>query len=167
LIEHPGMLNQYMGDGIMVIFGAPVVCPDHALRAVCSAVAMVRRVHDLKETWAKLGMPDLRIGVGIHTGKGIVGTLGSPSRQDYTAIGDTVNAAARIEAENKTFGTEILISSETREVLTAEERKQLGCADQPRQAEGKGKAEKLSLYPVTVVEARDRRQGPSRSSLLR
>ena len=67
----------------------------------------VEAVHRGKEQWAKLDKPDMRIGVGVHTGKVVVGAIGSRRRLDYTAIGDTVNAAARIESENKPQGTEI------------------------------------------------------------
>lgn len=111
---------------------------------------MVRRVHELKEQWAQLGNPGMRIGVGVHTGKAVIGSIGSPQRLDYTAIGDTVNAAARIESENKRFHTEVLISAETRAELSAEERTRLGCAAEPHEATVKGKKENLLLYPVAV-----------------
>src|SRR5205823_402345 len=87
--EH-GTINTYIGDGIMVLIGAPASDPEHALHAVRAAVAMVRRVHELKEQWARLGNPAMRIGVGVHTGKAVIGSIGSPQRLDYTAIGDTV-----------------------------------------------------------------------------
>jgi adenylate cyclase len=154
---HGGTLNTYMGDGIMVIFGAPAGCPDHALRAVQAAAAMVRRVHELRATWAQLdrlkvweAQGGMRIGVGIHTGKVVVGTVGSPGRLDYTAIGDTVNAAARIEAKNKDLGTEVLISSATYAALSADERTRLGCAAEPAAVPVKGKKEALSLHRVEV-----------------
>jgi adenylate cyclase len=146
-----GTINQYMGDGIMVLFGAPASRPDHAVRAVRAGAAMVRRVHELREQWARLGNPGMRIGVGIHTGKTVVGCVGSPQRLDYTAIGDTVNAAARIESENKTFGTEMLISARAREALPPAERERLRCADAPLEAHVKGKTEALRLYAVEVA----------------
>jgi class 3 adenylate cyclase len=114
---HGGTLNNYMGDGIMVIFGAPEARSDHALQAVRCAVAVVGQVHQLRDRWAALGYPGFRIGVGMHTGEVVIGMMGSPSRLTYTAIGDTVNAAARIEAENKQLGTEVLLSAQTREAL--------------------------------------------------
>jgi adenylate cyclase len=145
-----GVIDKYMGDGIMALFGAPATLPDHALRAVRAAVVMVRRVHELKETWTRLGNPTLRIGVGVHTGKVVVGAIGSHGRLDYTAIGDTVNAASRIESENKPQGTEILISAETRRLLVVGEVERLGFAAEPRRVHVKGKAEELLLYPMTV-----------------
>jgi class 3 adenylate cyclase/CHASE2 domain-containing sensor protein len=147
-----GTVNTFMGDGVMVLFGAPATCPDHALRAVRAAVAMVRAVHERRETWARMGNPRLRIGVGVHTGPVVVGAIGSERRLDYTAIGDTVNAAARIEAENKRCGTEILLSAATYAALPAAERARLGCPSEPEEAVVKGKKEALLLYPVAVPE---------------
>ena len=114
-----GVIDKYMGDGIMALFGAPATQPDHALRAVRAAAAMVARVHELRGDWAKLGNPRMRIGVGVHTGKVVVGAIGSKRRLDYTAVGDTVNAASRIESENKAQGTEVLISAATHGALPA------------------------------------------------
>jgi adenylate cyclase len=149
LIEKEGgTLLQYMGDGIMVLFGAPEPCADHAVRAVRAAVAMLRRVHELGATWARLGNPELRIGVGIHTGQVALGTIGAPRRLDYTAIGDTVNTAARIEGENKTFRTEILVSAETYRELPWDERKALGCVEEPQTAKVKGKGDVVLLHAV-------------------
>jgi adenylate cyclase len=154
-----GTIDKYMGDGIMALFGAPARSPDHALRATRAAVAMVRRVHELKERWLQLDIEKIwqdqggmRIGVGVHTGKVVVGAIGSKCRVDYTAIGDTVNAAARIESENKPQGTEVLISEETRArlSLTEEDLRALGFGAEPRLVEVKGRKEKLRLYPVNV-----------------
>jgi adenylate cyclase len=154
---HGGTLNQYMGDGIMVIFGAPAPFPDHALRAVRAAVAMVRRVHELRATWAQLdrlkvweAQWGMRIGVGIHTGRVVVGTVGSPGRLDYSAIGDTTNAAARIEAKNKDLGSEVLISGATYAALPPEERTRLGCTAEAAEVPVKGKKEALRLHRVEV-----------------
>jgi adenylate cyclase len=151
LIEaYGGTLNQYMGDGVMVLFGAPDSQPDHALRAVRAAVAVVRRVHELRPRWAELGYADFRIGVGIHTGEVVVGMVGSPSRLAYTAIGDTVNAAARLEAENKRLGSEILLSAQTREALPDPERASLGISPEHGMVQVKGKSRPLDIYRIDV-----------------
>jgi adenylate cyclase len=81
-----GTLNTYMGDGILVLYGAPERQPDHARRAVATAVAMVRSAHDMKATWTLLGSPTFRIGIGIHTGKVILGTMGSPRRLESEGL---------------------------------------------------------------------------------
>lgn len=148
--RHGGTLNQYMGDGIMAMFGAPAAQPDHALRAVRAAAELVRRVHELKELWEKLGFQGMRMGTGIHTGRVVVGTVSSPRPLDYTAIGDTTNTAARIEAQNKVFLPEILISSDTYQLLPEAERQRLGCHAQPVPAEVKGKKQHLDLHLVDV-----------------
>jgi adenylate cyclase len=144
---HGGTVNQFLGDGLMVLFGAPEPNERHAAAAVRAAAAMVRRVHELKEVWAEMSCPGFRIGVGIHTGPVIVGTLGYARRLTYTAIGDTVNAAARIEPENKTFKTEILISATTHGYLPSDERGRLGCDETPVAVELRGVGT-LNLYPV-------------------
>jgi adenylate cyclase len=146
---HGGTLNTYMGDGIMVIFGAPAACPDHAPPAVQAALALVRRVHELGPRWAELGAPGLRVGVGIDTGEVVVGTVGSPRRLDYTAIGDAVNAAARIEGENKHLGSEILVSSRTWAALPAEEQGRLGGVP-VGPVPLRGKAQPLELRRIEV-----------------
>jgi adenylate cyclase len=116
---------------------------------------MVHKLQEIKATWVELGCADFDIGVGIHSGKAVVGSVGSPQRLDFTAIGDTVNTAARIEAANKDFGTQILISAATYAALPEEQRSRLGCADQPTATTVKGKQEELLLYPVEILEAGD------------
>lgn len=153
--HHGGTLNQYMGDGIMVLFGAPEACQDDALRAVRAAVAIVRQVHDLEHQWKDLGNPKLRMGVGIHRGPVVTGVVGSRKRLDYTAIGNTVNAAARIEAENKNLKTEILISSETYYNLPDKSRGPLGCQEHGHPVQVKGISRQLIVHAVDWDQATD------------
>jgi adenylate cyclase len=144
--KHGGTVNQFMGDGIMALFGAPGRGDNHAAAAIRAALEMVQIVHQHEKTWAELDAPAFRIGIGIHTGPVIVGTLGSPERLTYTAIGDTVNAAARIEPENKTFKTEILLSDATLGYLPRQEQDQLEIGEPvPVELRGVGT---LKLYPV-------------------
>lgn len=150
--DEGGTLNQYMGDGIMVIFGAPEDQDDHALRAVRAALAMAQCVRDRTAEWEKLGFPNMKIGVGINTGDVVVGAIGSPRRLDYSAIGDTTNTAARIEAKNKEFGTEILISEDTLRVLPVAECQRLGLDKvEPLEVTVKGKEDVLRLFPVLLA----------------
>jgi class 3 adenylate cyclase len=146
-----GVVDKYMGDGIMALFGAPDAQPDHAARAVRSAIAMVDGVRRQSGAWERMGFAGMRIGVGVHTGTAVVGTIGSPTRLDYTAIGDTVNAAARIEAETKPRATDILLSETTHEAIAERERRILGIAPEPLIASLKGKDRPLALYRVSLV----------------
>jgi adenylate cyclase len=143
-----GTVNQYIGDAMMVIFGAPQPQPDHALRAVRAAIEVVRRVHGLQDRWKELGAEEFRIGIGIHTGLAVVGTVGSPRRLDYTAIGDTVNTAARIESANKQFQSEVLISHVTFSALDDVQRQQLSVNREPMPLSVKGKQEALLVHAV-------------------
>ncbi len=148
LEAHGATVDKYIGDGIMALWNAPGDQPDHALRAARAAVAMAARVAERADLWAARGYPGMRIGVGVQTGPAVVGTIGSPRRLDYTAIGDTVNAAARIESETKRAGVAVLIGAATYADLPAGERAALGLADRPIEATVKGKLEPLRVYPA-------------------
>jgi adenylate cyclase len=151
--RHGGTLNQYMGDGMMVIFGSPVARDDHAVRAVRAAVEMVRLVAELQERWAKLDFPGLGIGVGINTGRAVIGMVGSPSRQDYTAIGDTTNTAARIESKTRQLDADILISRSAYLDVPRADREALGCDPESQSVEVKGKSQKVEVHAVRVRPA--------------
>jgi len=114
--QHGGFLNKFIGDGLMIIFGLPLTrgVSEDAQQALRAAIAMLRRVDLLNQQNA--GNPDtpkLRIGIGMHTGRLMAGSIGSVSRQEYSVIGSTVNLASRLESLNKQFKTEILISEST------------------------------------------------------
>lgn len=147
---HGGTVNLYIGDALMVLYAAPEPQRDHASRAVATAVAMVRRVHELEPLWVELGADDFRIGVGVHTGPAVVGTVGSPRRLDYTAIGDTVNTASRIESGNKELNGEVLISRATFQALSAEDIERLATVWTARKLKAKGKSEALDVYSGDV-----------------
>lgn len=147
-----GTVNQYIGDGLMVMFGAPQRQPDHAFRATRAAIELVREVRNRADEWARLGSSDFRVGAGVSTGTAVVGTIGSPNRLDYTAIGDTVNCAARIESANKTLGTEILISDHTRNRLDATQLAQLDATFHPIvRIHVKGREVPLEVVPVSIL----------------
>ncbi len=114
--EHRGLVYQFVGDGIMAVFGAPVKLHDHANCAVKSALAMLDAL-DRFNREIRAGLPPIRIGIGINTGPVVAGIIGTEERMEYRVVGDSVNLAARIEALNKEFNTDLLISHATREQL--------------------------------------------------
>lgn len=111
IFEFGGTLDKYIGDGLMALFGAPNAAPDDAKRALQSAVAMQKRLLVLNKELKEDGFPEVQMGIGLHTGEATIGYIGSEKRSEYTAIGDTVNLASRLEANAK--GGQILISDTT------------------------------------------------------
>ena len=149
--KHGGIVNQYMGDGLMIIFGAPNRLKDHANCAVEAAVDVLRTVHEADDLWQSCGANSFRIGIGICTGRTVIGTIGSRQRLDYTAIGDSVNAAARIEALNKELKTEILVADVTLQAMKPEHRSRWENAlGEPHHQTLRGRTEEMTIYPVTV-----------------
>ena len=117
IINHGGTIDKYMGDAIMALFGAPLIQPDHARLACRAALDMTIALKNLNAHWQTMGRPLIRIGVGINSGPVTVGNLGSDRLFDYTAVGDNVNLASRLEGLNKYYGTSILISQTTAELI--------------------------------------------------
>ncbi|MBF8270727.1 MAG: cyaA 2, partial [Gammaproteobacteria bacterium] len=111
--KHGGVVDKYIGDAIMALFGAPLAMSDHASRAVACALEMISELEKNNVIFREKGWPELAMGVGIHTGKVVVGNMGSKDRLNYTAIGDGVNLAARLESVTKDFAVPIVISEAT------------------------------------------------------
>jgi adenylate cyclase len=106
-------VNKFLGDGFLALFGAPIASPGAAREAVAAAREMLVAMDGINKAsdWP------LRIGIGIHCGEVVAGNIGSPRRKEYTVIGDTVNFASRVEALNKEFNSQLLISSAVCEAL--------------------------------------------------
>ncbi len=141
--KHNGILNKFMGDAVLAVFGEPIENNHHALDAVKCADAMLKKVKQLQEKWLEEGKPKIEIGVGISTGEAFVGNIGSEERLEYTVIGDTVNTASRIENYNKVYRTKFLISQETFEQV----QKHVDVI-KIREVSIRGKAKKINIYEV-------------------
>lgn len=113
ILAHEGTVDKFIGDAIMAIWNAPVKNAHHAVKACKAAIDQVRALRKLQAQWSKRNVPVLEIGCGIHTGPAVVGNMGSQERFDYTAIGDTVNLASRLEGLTKIYGVSIIISEST------------------------------------------------------
>ena len=109
IVEHGGTVNEFMGDGIVAVFGAPVAHADHAERAAAAALAMQRAMVDINESHAARGLPRFEMGIGLNTGEAVVGNIGSEQRAKYAVVGAAVNLAARVESA--TVGGQVFMSA--------------------------------------------------------
>ncbi|MBK6579471.1 MAG: AAA family ATPase [Sandaracinaceae bacterium] len=146
IFQYGGTIDEVLGDGLLVLFGAPVSRPDDADRAVACAIAMQSAMAAVNARNAALGLPQLEMGIGIHTGEAVVGNLGSDKRAKYGVVGTVVNLAARIEG--LTTGGQVLISSETSAFVSAPLELRASTTFQP-----KGASTPLSVFEVTAIGA--------------
>ena len=133
--QHQGTVDKYMGDAIMAFWGAPVDDLEQEDHAVVAAIAMQDAAEELSRDFARRGLPPLVIGIGINSGTARVGDMGSQLRRAYTAIGDAVNLAARLEALTKRFGLPVLLGEMTARQVIRVELVALGEADVPGRTE--------------------------------
>ena len=150
VIQEGGTLDKFIGDGVMALYGAPGVLEDHALRACRTALAMHRRLAELNREWRGAGWGEVGMRIGINTGTPIVGNVGGRERFDYTALGDAVNLAARLEPACRTYGVGILVSGQTRgaagDGIVARELELLGV---------RGRAEPVAVYELVALAGED------------
>jgi adenylate cyclase len=157
--RHGGTIDEIIGDAILVIFGAPLACDDHAVKALACGLAMQLAMTDVNQRLTAKGAAELEMGIGIHTGRVIVGNIGSLRRTKYAAVGSNVNLAGRIESF--TIGGQLLISESTRDAIKAPLR-----IDGQFQVEPKGATRSLRLYEVGGIGEPFNLSLPSRSAVL-
>lgn len=116
ILDNDGMLDKFVGDEIMALWGAPVYFEDHAFKACKAALEMQEVLEMLRVKWRREGKPEVRVGMGINSGPMVIGSIGTRNRMMYTPFGDHVNLGARLEVTNKKYGTNILISEFTYEM---------------------------------------------------
>jgi len=148
VFEHGGVLDKFMGDGMLCAFGSVDQAPDHPRRAVMAGLRMKALLAKINGERTMAGMTPIAIGIGIHTDDVIVGNIGSRRRLEYTVIGDGVNTCQRVEAANKEFGTTILITETTYEAV----REEFECRAMP-EAALKGKTKIPRLFEVLSARA--------------
>ena len=152
-----GTIDKYEGDLIMAFFGAPLPQLDSASRGCRAALQMQARMAQLRQKWKDQGLPELRVRIGLHTGLAVVGNMGSEFHSNYTAMGDTVNLASRLEAGNKEFGTYVLVSEATRQQAGADEFEFRGLG----QIVVKGKSTPTTVYELVSAAGGEESAGGS------
>ena len=149
--KYNGVLNKFIGDAVLAIFGEPIQDKNHAVNAVLCANEMHKEMRKLQQKWDDEGKPHIEIGIAINTGEAFVGNIGSPERIEYTVIGDTVNTASRIESYNRVYKTRFLISDSTYEKVS-----RICDVIKIREVPIRGKSRKINLYEVLrVIEKND------------
>jgi len=143
ILKYDGTIDKYEGDAIIAFWGAPIINPDHGLKACMAALEMQEKLAAMRKEWKKQGKDELYVRMGINTGLMVVGNMGSTARMDYTMMGDHVNLASRLEGVNKVYGTNIMISNFTYEDI----KEQLAVRELDR-IQVVGKNEPVSIYEL-------------------
>jgi adenylate cyclase len=144
--KHRGTLDKYIGDAIMAFWNAPVEAPLHPRSGILAAMEMLRQCDTLNEKFAARGWPTLKIGIGVNSGSVRVGDMGSKIRRAYTAMGDAVNVASRLEGRTKHYGVGILVGEASRKLVQDVVFKEID------RIKVKGKDEALTIYEPIGME---------------
>ena len=139
--KHNGMVDKYIGDAMMAIFNAPLDLENHEDKAIQCAIDIQNNMKELNKELDQKGLPKVEIGIGVNSGEAVIGNMGSDNRFDYTAIGDAVNTAARLESSTKEVGENLIIGSKTKQ--NSKFRLKL-----LKPIQVKGKKLKLTIYTV-------------------
>jgi adenylate cyclase len=112
IMSNDGVVDKFIGDAIMAVFGAPVPHPDDPINAIKAALEMRRRLERMNEGFRSRSLPEIRAGIGLHTGEVVAGNMGHVDRMEYTVIGDAVNLASRLEGMTKELATDVVLSED-------------------------------------------------------
>jgi class 3 adenylate cyclase len=153
VIAHGGTINEFIGDAIFAVYGAPVAHPDHAERAAATALAMQAALVDINAEHARRGLPAFEMGIGLHTGEAVAGNIGSEQRAKYAVVGSAVNVASRVESA--TVGGQVLLTT-----ATLAELGDLARVGPPRVLQVKGLSEPLTLHELQALGGRFARTLP-------
>lgn len=146
IFMYNGLIDKYIGDAVMAFWGAPVRDKEQALHACQAALAIQKRLANLNQQWASQEKPVFNTRIGVHIGEAIVGNMGSSERINYTALGDTVNIAARLEGANKFYHTNIIISEDTMQQIKD------NCLVRPLDIVAvKGRSEGIQIYELVGI----------------
>ena len=148
--EEGGTVDKFIGDGVMAFWNAPVERPDHVLRACAAALRAARRMERVNDVWQAEGRPRIRLRIGLNCANVLVGNVGSSTRLSYTAMGDGVNVAARLEGINKLFGTTICISDSIYDQAKADI-----LARPLKRVQVKGRKTKFMIYELLALRSSD------------
>jgi class 3 adenylate cyclase len=150
IAEEGGTVDKFIGDGVMAFWNAPVQRPDHVLRACAGALRAARRMERVNDAWEAEGRPRIHIRIGLNCANVLVGNVGSSTRLSYTALGDGVNVAARLEGINKLFGTTICISDSIYDQVRAEI-----LARPLKRVQVKGRKAEFMIYELLALRSSD------------
>jgi adenylate cyclase len=151
VIAHGGTINEFIGDAIFAVYGAPVAHPDHAERAAATALAMQAALEEINAEHARRALPAFEMGIGLHSGEAVVGNIGSEQRAKYAVVGSAVNVASRVESA--TVGGQVLLTAATLSLLG-----DLARVGPPVEVEIKGLSKPLILYELRGLAGRFARE---------
>jgi adenylate cyclase len=143
VFEHNGVVDKFIGDGMLCYWGAFGDADSHARLAVSAAAKMLAKLEELNKNWQAEGLPELSIGVGINSGEAVFGNLGAGKKIEFTVLGDTVNVASRLESMNKEFKTNVILSETTEQRLDGQPPAQL-----LGEVAIRGREQKMKIYTL-------------------
>lgn len=143
--QHHGIVDKYIGDSVMAIFGVPLESTHHGHNALVASLEIINSLKTINKNLANRGLPLVDVGIGINTGPVVAGNIGSEKRMNYTVIGDSVNLASRLQELNREYGTHIIVGETTKNIVPEATYRPIG------QAQIKGRNVPVSLYELTGI----------------